>query len=125
MGQCWSHGKYDGWSCPTCDVEKALQEQTRTAERLHEEEIENQEQHAQAIMKAQREAADRAEEAAWDTQIALQSATEERRRIAAKATEDQRQNLANAWKLEAASKAEQAYKLYRAQMFDQACDPGM
>lgn len=122
MGKCWSHGEYSGSTCPTCTIEKAIKEQTESARRIHEEESRQRDEHMQAVQDAYREAAERAEEAAWEAEYAAREALAEQRRIAETTVEKQRQNIAEAWKLQAQSKAGSAFKMYKAEMYEAAID---
>lgn len=99
MGKC-SHGRPDAWSCSICAMQ-----------RIHEEESQQREKHAEAI----EEAAWRAEEAAWE-------AAAHQERTAKAAVEKQKRNIANAWKLQAQSRAEAAFGMFKAGMYDSAID---
>lgn len=109
MGNCWSHGKYDGWSCPVCDVEEAIKKQTETALRLHEEEMYAREEQARTLQEAQEEAAFRAEMASIETQSRMQALAEQQKR-----------NIAEAPRLQAKAMSERAYELYRVGLYEDA-----
>jgi len=90
--KCWSCGNsYDGWECQVCSGKRLAEEQLRQAERQHREGIE-------AI-----------EQAALDAEMA-----------AAEASEEHRETIANAWKLQSAARSERAHALFRSGMFDEA-----
>lgn len=86
---------YEGWNCPSCyDARLRREADDRAAERMAEEH--------EATRRSYHEAADRME------------------RAHAQAAREHTQAIANSWKLEANAKADRAYDLYRAHLYEDA-----
>jgi len=124
---CWKCGcGYDGINCPVCAVNDQAEESARQATRDQEEataamEAAIAEQTAQFAeeMERTREAA---EAAAFETQMAIAEAAESQQRALAKAAEEHKRTTANAWKLQAQAKSDQAYRLYQSGLISEALD---
>lgn len=122
---CWKCGcGFDGTSCPVCAVNEQAEDNARRATRDQEEataamKAAISEQTAQLAeeMSRTREAA---EAVAFENQMAIAEAAEKQQRALAKAAEEHRQTTANAWKLQAQAKSDQAYRLYKSGLLSEA-----
>jgi len=102
MGECFSHGHYDGWSCGICDLNKATN------------------QAADEVAAATAAAAERVAYEQELTRLAVEQSALDHRQVAAEAAEEQRRLARDGWKLEAGSRVAQAVKLLRAGLVDEA-----
>lgn len=135
MGHCFSHGKYDGWRCPVCDVAeaadkagKAAAEAAKTAQRDTEEAVrESAKQAAEAsreaaerLIDAQREAAAEAAEASREAAEGFRQEQELTREAIEKGVEEHERIARDSWKLEADSKVDRAIQLTKSGLFQEA-----
>lgn len=105
---------YDGWSCPTCE---AKEEMERKFEEQKEEQTEQQERMAEEVLEEQRRIA---EEATEEQRRIAEEIIDEQRRIAEESVEEHRRITAEASKLQAQSKVDTAYELYKADLYQDA-----
>jgi hypothetical protein len=98
---CWTHGiHYDGWECPRCSRDHAIEEQARAAEEQHEEQIEA----------LDRIAKNQADQAARNAEL-IEAQMEAAQDAAREAAEEHKRTTANAWKLQSRSMSKRAESL--------------
>lgn len=117
MANCWKHGDYEGWECPTCaQVEATLKAGEEAAEAAREA--------GDQAAEAAREAADRAAEATYTAALEsqIQGAIQHEETIEAqRETVRQHALLArDGWKLEVQSKVQRGLELLNNKMPSEA-----
>lgn len=118
MAKCYKCGNtYYGWSCPTCSVEKELKKVTKELQKITKKDsLEKWWEEYQRDFKEY-------QEREWEKQRELEkeAAREEfEMRETDYALEEQRRLRREGWRLEADSKADKAYELYKAGLYEDA-----
>lgn len=118
MTKCYKCGEaYSGYSCPTCSIQEKLDEQNKQLLESQERTLQEQDE----ALREQREAIESAvENARAKTEEALAEAVERQREISQEAVRKQKKIASEGWKLEADAKADRAYELYDAGLYQEA-----
>lgn len=104
---------HGGWSCPTCSIKEDFEKQQEDLSDSITESSEEQ----QSIM---RESLEKQEEMFERQREAIEEAQEKTEYALQEASERHRETVSEAWKLQANTKANRAYELYEAEMYDEA-----
>ncbi|GBD97747.1 MAG TPA: hypothetical protein ENG83_12450 [Nitrospirae bacterium] len=97
---------HDGWSCPICSVKEKVDKSTKEQQEAIEESLEEQGR----MLEEQREAIESSIE---DARMEMEYALEE-------AASKHQKTTSEAWKLQAEAKADRAYELYKANLYEEA-----
>ena len=124
---CWKCGSgYDGVNCSVCAINKQTEEAADQASRDQERAtaameaaVSEQTERLAEEMARSREAD---EERAFEMQMAIAEAAEQQSRAFAESAAEQKRIAANAWRLQAQAKADQAYQLYKSGLLAEALD---
>ncbi|CAN5897083.1 hypothetical protein BH20PSE1_BH20PSE1_08350 [soil metagenome] len=128
MGHCLSHGKYDGWRCPVCDVAEAANQAGKAAASAAEKAASESREATEAAF---REAADRTAEAireaaevdraaAKEAAERMQEEQERTHEAIERGIEEHERIARDSWKLEADAKVDRAIQLASASLHAEA-----
>lgn len=108
---------YEGWKCPSCFTTAQAK---RAAEAASARVAEGLERNAQAHSEASRRLAERIAEEQEATRQAHYAAAQRVEAANLEASRKHTESIANSWRLESAAKADRAFELYEACMYEDA-----